>query len=87
MALGVRFVRGLAQQRGALLVEFRVFVLELVAFLFGFGSLRIGVGEFRGDFFFARVNGVEDGLVKKMLHQPHQDEEIQHLRANGEPVN
>ena len=48
--------------------------------------LRVGVGEFRGDPLLPRVDGVEDGLVEKALHQPHQDEEVERLRTDGEPV-
>ena len=32
------------------------------------------------------TTGLEDGLVKKALHQPHQDHEIERLRPDGEPI-
>jgi len=36
-----------------------------------FGPFRVGVREFGGDPLLPRVDGVEDGLVKKALQQPH----------------
>ena len=49
LAFGVRLIRRLAQERGALLVELLVLALELVALLLGLGLLRVGVRELRGD--------------------------------------
>ena len=86
LAFGFRFVRRLAQECGALLVELLVLVLELVALLLRFGLFRVSVREFRGDPLLPRVNGVEDRLVKKALQQPHQDEEVERLRTDSEPV-
>ena len=65
LAFGFGLVRRLAQQRGALLLEFLVLVLELVALLLRFSLLRVGVGEFRGDPLLARVDGVEDRAGKE----------------------
>jgi hypothetical protein len=39
-----------------------------------------------GDTLLPRIDGVEDGLVEKALQQPHQDEKVDHLRTDGEPV-
>ena len=86
LAFGFRFVRRLAQECGALLVELFVLVLELVALLLRFGLFRVGVREFRGDPLLPRVDGVEDRLVKKALQQPHQDDEVERLRTDGEPI-
>ena len=65
LALGLRLVRRLAQERGALLVELLVLVLELVALLLGLGLLRVGVGELRGDPLLPRVDGVEDRACRE----------------------
>ena len=70
----------------ALPVEFVVLALELVTLLLGFGLFRVGVSELRGDPPLPLVDGVEDGLVKKTFQQPHQDQEIDRLRADGEPI-
>ena len=82
LTFGFRLLRRLRQKRGALLVELLVLVLELVALLLGFGLLRVGIREFPGNPLLPRINGVEDGLVKKALQQPHQDEEVERLRAD-----
>ena len=71
LTFGFRLVRRLAQECGALLVELLILVLELVALLLRFGPFRVGVREFGGDPLLPRVDGVEDGLVKKALQQPH----------------
>src|SRR5450756_1172375 len=63
LTFGFRLVRRLAQECSALLVEFLVLVLELVALHSGFGLFRVCVREFSGDAFLPRVDGVEDGLV------------------------
>ena len=86
LTFGFCLVGRLAQECGALLVELLVLVLELVALLLGFGLFRVRVREFLGDPRLPRVDGVEDGLVKKVLQQPHQDEEVERLRPDGEPV-
>ena len=86
LTFGFRLLRRLAQERGALLVEHLVLVLKLIALLLGFGLFRVGVREFRGDPLLTRVDGVEDGLVKKALQQPHQDDEVERLRTDGEPI-
>ena len=86
LTFGFRFVRRLAQECGALLVELLVLVLELVALLLRFGLFRVSVREFRGDPLLPRVDGVEDRLVKKALQQPHQDDEVERLRTDGEPI-
>ena len=65
LAFGFRLLRSLAQERGALLVELFVFVLELVALLFGFGFFRVGVRKFRGDPLLPRIDGIENWLVEK----------------------
>ena len=86
LTFGLRLVRRFAQERGALLVELLVLVLELVALLLGFGLFRVGVREFCGDPLLPLIDGVEDRLVKKALHQPHQDEKVERLRTDGEPI-
>ena len=86
LTFGFRLVRRLAQEGGALLVELLVLVLELVALLLRFGLFRVGVREFRGDPLLPRVDGVEDRLVEKALQQPHQDDEVERLRTDGEPI-
>lgn len=86
LTFGLCLVSRLAQEYGALLVELLVLVLEFVAFLLRFGPFPVGVREFRGDPLLPRVDGVEDRLVKKALHQPHQDEEVDHLGNDSEPV-
>jgi hypothetical protein len=30
---------------------------------------------------------MEDRLIEEALHQPHQDEEVDHLRGDREPIN
>ena len=86
LAFGVRLVGCLAHECDALLVELLVLVLELVALLLGFGLFRVGVGEFRGDSLLPGGDGAEDGLVEKPPHQPHQDEEVERLRTDREPI-
>ena len=85
-AFGFCLVSDFAKERGALAVEVLVLALEFVALFLRFGFFCIGVGEFRGDPFFPRIDGVENGLIKKALHQPHQDEEVERLRPDGKPV-
>ena len=86
LTFGLRLVCRFAQESGALLVELLVLVLELVALLSGFGLFRVGIREFCGNPLLPRVDGVEDGLVKKALHQPHQDEKVEHLCSDREPI-
>ena len=86
MTFGLRLVRCPAQERGVLLVELLVLVLELVALLSGFGLLRVGVREFPGDALLPLIDGAENRFIKEALHQPHQDEKIKRLRNDGEPI-
>ena len=86
LTFGLRLVRRFTQKRGALLVELLVFVLKLVALLLGFGLFLVGVREFCGDSLLALIYGVEDRFVKEALHQPHQDEKVEHLCNDGEPI-
>ena len=58
LTLRRRLVRRLLQECRALLVEFLVLVLELVALLLGLGLLRGRVRELRGDPLLPRVDGV-----------------------------
>jgi Cu+-exporting ATPase len=39
-----------------------------------------------GDSLLPCVDGIEDGFVQKMLQQPHQDEEVDNLGPDSEPV-
>jgi hypothetical protein len=86
LTLGLRLICRRTQERGALLLEGRVLVLELIAHLSGFGLFLVGIRELSGDALFPRVDGIEDRPIEKALQQPHQDEEVEQLRANGEPV-
>ena len=86
LALRVRILRGLLQQRRPLLIEILALALELILFLGGCGFLRRGVRELGGDPLLPRVDGVKDGLVEVALHQPHQDDEVERLCADGVPV-
>ena len=82
----VCFSGGLAQQGRSLFVKRLVLFLELVLLLVGLG---LGVGsvlELGGNLRFSRCDSVEHRLVKKTLHQPDQDEKVQHLGCDGEPV-
>ena len=54
--------------------------------LFGLSLLRIGVRKFSRDPLLACVDGIEDGLVQEMLQQPHEDEEVDNLSSDSEPV-
>ena len=58
LTFGLRLVRGLAQETGALAVELFVLVLESVALLLGFGLLALGIRQFPSDQFLARIDGV-----------------------------
>src|ERR1700722_17581123 len=86
LTFGLRVGCRLAQECCALLIELRVLVLELVVLLLGFGLFRVGAREFGGNPLLPLVDGVENRLVKKTLHQPHQDEKIERLRTYGEPI-
>src|ERR1035437_3503719 len=86
LALDFRLVRRLAEESAALFIKHFVLVLKVVALLLCLGLLRIGIRKFSGDALFPCVDGVEDGLVEEMLQQPHQDEEVQYLCPDGEPV-
>jgi hypothetical protein len=86
LTFGLRLVRRFAQEGGALLVKIRILVLELVLLLLGFGSFRVRVREFCGDPLLPFIDGVEDWFVKEALHQPHQDEKVERLRNDGEPI-
>ena len=86
LTFGVGLVRGLFQERRTLLVEGLVLVLKVVALLLRFRLLRLGLRELGGDPFLAFVDGVEDGFVKESLQQPHQDEEVDCLGDDGEPI-
>ena len=81
-----RLVRRFREKCGTLLVKLLAFLLKLFVFLLGFRLFRLGIREFFGNQFLPRVNGIEDGFVKKALHQPHKDEEVQRLRRDGKPV-
>jgi len=61
-------------------------LLERVALLLRFGLLGRSVRQFCGDQLFPRIDGIENRLVEKALQQPHQDEEVERLRTDGEPV-
>ena len=86
LALRTRVIGRFLQDRRALLVELLVLVLELVSLLVSFGLLGAGVRELRGDPFFPRVDRVEDRPVEKTLHQPDEDDEVERLRSDGEPI-
>jgi len=86
LTFGFCFLRCFREKCGALLVKLLVFLLKLFVFLLGFLLFRIRIREFFGDQFLPRVNGVEDGFVKKALQQPHEDEEVQRLRRDSKPV-
>jgi len=86
LTFGLRLVCRFAQKRGALLVKIRLLVLELVLLLLGFGSFRVRVRKFCGDPLLPFIDGVEDWFVKEALHQPHQDEKVERLRNDGEPI-
>ena len=87
LTFGLRLVRRLAQECGALPVELLVLALELVVLLFGFHLFRGGVGELSGDPLLPLVDGMEDRFVQEALQQPHQNEEVDDLRNDGKPVN
>ena len=86
LTFGFGLVRGFFQERRTLLVEGLVLVLKVVAVLLRFSLLRLGLRELGGDPFLPFVDGVEDGFVKESLQQPHQDEEVDCLGDDGEPV-
>jgi len=86
LAFGSRLVRRLGEKCSALAVELSVLVLELGVSLFCFGHFRAGVGKLFGDPLFPRVDGMENRLVEKALQQPHQDDEVERLRADGKPI-
>ena len=52
----------------------------------GFGHSFVGVGEFGGNPLLSRVESIEYGLVQEALQQPYEDEKVECLRNNGEPV-
>ncbi len=62
------------------------FFAEMLALILRLRFPCIRIGELRGDPSFPRIQGVEDRLVKKTLQQPHQDEKVDDLRNNSEPV-
>ncbi len=86
LALDAGFVGRLRHQDGPLPIEYLVLLLERVAICLRRSLLLFGIGELRGDALLARVDGVEHRLVEEALHQPDEDDEVQRLRADGEPV-
>ncbi len=86
LAFSGGLVGGLLQQRRMLLLEVIVLLLEFVTLMPGLGLLAAGRGKFARDAIFSCIDGVQDRLVKKALHQPRQDDEVQRLRRDGEPV-
>ena len=69
-----------------MLVELLVLVLELVVLLLGFGLFRVGIRALFGYPLLPRVDSLENGPIEKVLHQPHQDDEVERLRADGIPI-
>jgi hypothetical protein len=65
LTFGLRLVRRFAQERGALLVELLVLVLELVALLLGLGFFASASASSAAIRALARVDGVEDGLDRE----------------------
>ncbi len=62
-------------------------MLEL-HFLLGRGLLLAGrIRQLIGNVLLARVDGGQYRFVQEALHQPYQDDEVQRLRTDGEPVN
>jgi hypothetical protein len=60
---GLRLVRRFAQKRSTLLIEFLIFVFELVTLLLGFSHLNVSVCKFLGDLFFSLIDGVKDRFI------------------------
>ena len=87
LTLSIRLVRCLFQESSTLLVESLIFLLEIVAFFFGFGLHGVSFCMLLGNPLLPRINGVENGFIKKALHQPYQDEEVKRLRPDSEPIN
>ena len=86
LTFGIGIVRGFFQERRTLFVEGFVLVLKVVAFLLRFGYFCLGLRKLGGDALLALVDGLEDRFVKESLQQPHQDEEVDCLGEDGEPV-
>ena len=86
LAFGIGVGSRFLQQRGTLLLEVIVLLLEFFAFVLGLGLLAAGRGQLGGNAFLPRIDGIQDRLVEEALHQPHQDDEVQRLRRDGEPV-
>jgi hypothetical protein len=59
---------------------------ELVTLLLGFGLFLVGVRQFCGDPLLSLIDCVEDRFVKEVLHQPHEDEKVERLCSDCEPI-
>ena len=70
----------------ALLIEQLVLVPELLARSFRLSLFCVGVGEFGSDALFTRIDRVEDRAIEKALQQPYQDEKVERLRTDSEPI-
>ena len=75
-----------AQQIIALLINGLIFLLEYVALLLGFGLFRVGIRQLCGNPLLPRINGMKDGLIQKALQQPYQNEKVERLGADSEPI-
>ena len=50
-------------------------------------AFRLRVGQLGGLYLFPARRWPRDGAVQKALQQPHQKQEVERLRPDGEPVN
>src|SRR5665648_1158420 len=73
------FIGHLVHKVSALPIKLFIFLQELVALPLRFNLFQVGILELSIDTTLPRIDGIENRLIKKVLHQPYQDEKVEHL--------
>ena len=81
-----RLVDCLTQECGALLVKVQVFLFKFTGQLCRLCHFAFGSCKFQRESCFTRIDRLEYRLIQKTLEQPHQNQEIDDLCADGKPV-
>src|SRR6202011_2062871 len=84
--LSLGLVGGPAENRFTLSIQYRALPLKLLPFRFSSRLRRRGVRQFGGNALLSGIDCIEDGFVQKALEQPHENEKVQDLRPDGEPI-